>query len=240
MSVVRVEKLNKKYSNFELKDISFNLEKGHIVGFVGRNGAGKSTTIKSMLNIVNKDSGEVYFFDKLFETNEREIKRSIGYSTGIISYYQRKKIKDIVSIVKKFYDTWDEEAYRKYIEMFMLDENKTPLELSDGMKVKVNLLIALSHRAKVLIMDEPTSSLDPFSRSELLDIFTQLKDDGITIFFSTHIISDIEKCADDIIYISNGRIVDNLKRDDFINKYSIGNETIEEIIVRREKEMRYE
>lgn len=240
MSVAKVEKLNKKFLNFELKDISFNLEKGHIVGFVGRNGAGKSTTIKSMLNIVNKDSGEVYFFDKLFETNEREIKRNLGYSTGIISYYQRKKIKDIVSIVKKFYDTWDEEAYRKYIEMFMLDENKTPQELSDGMKVKINLLIALSHRAKVLIMDEPTSSLDPFSRSELLDIFTQLKDDGITIFFSTHIISDIEKCADDIIYISNGRIVDNLKRDDFINKYSIGNETIEEIIVRKEKEMRYE
>lgn len=240
MSVVKVEKLNKKFPNFELKDISFSLEEGHIVGFVGRNGAGKSTTIKSMLGMVNKDSGEVYFFDKLFETNEREIKRSIGYSTGIISWYPRKRIKDIVSTVRKFYDTWDEETYRKYLEMFMIDENKTPLELSDGMKVKINLLIALSHSAKVLILDEPTSSLDPFSRSELLDIFDQLKNEGITIFFSTHIIADIEKCADDIVYISKGRIVDNLKKGDFINKYSVSNETIEEIIIRMEKDVRNE
>lgn len=240
MSVVKVEKLNKKFPNFELKDISFSLEEGHIVGFVGRNGAGKSTTIKSMLGMVNKDSGEVYFFDKLFETNEREIKRSIGYSTGIISWYPRKRIKDIVSTVRKFYDTWDDETYRKYLEMFMIDENKTPLELSDGMKVKINLLIALSHSAKVLILDEPTSSLDPFSRSELLDIFDQLKNEGITIFFSTHIIADIEKCADDIVYISKGRIVDNLKKGDFINKYSVSNETIEEIIIRMEKDVRNE
>jgi len=199
MSIVMVRNLVKEYPTFRLNSVTFFLEAGKITGFIGRNGAGKTTTIKSMLNLVHPDSGEIIFFNKPLSEHEAEIKKQIGYSTGIVNWYPRKKIRDIVEVTKCFYDTWDEAAYHKYLRMFQLDENKTPRELSEGMKVKCNLLLVLSHKAEILILDEPTSGLDPFSRDELLELFRELKKTGIAIFFSTHIISDIEKCADDII-----------------------------------------
>ena len=158
-------------------------------------------------------------------------------STGTVSWYPRKKIKDIVDIVRVFYETWDDEAYRRYLALFGLDENKTPLELSEGMKVKFNLLIALSHGAEILILDEPTSGLDPFSRDELLDVFTELKEHGVAVFFSTHITSDLEKCADDIVYISNGAIVAAMPKLDFTAEYSQEGESLEETILRMERGM---
>ncbi len=236
MSIVEVRGLTKKYPSFELKSASFDVEQGRITGFIGRNGAGKTTTIKSMLNLVHPDGGEVDYFGKPLAGNETEAKKRLGYSTGAVNWYQRKKIRDIVDVVKRFYDTWDDGAYRKYLELFGLDETKTPLELSEGMKVKFNLLIALSHRAEVLILDEPTSGLDPFSRNELLEVFTALKQDGVAVFFSTHIISDIEKCADDIVYISKGRIVAAMPKEDFVSRYSVPGETLEDTMLRLEKE----
>ena len=236
MSIAEVRGLTKKYPSFALKEASFNVEQGRITGFIGRNGAGKTTTIKSMLNLVHPDGGEVCYFGKPLAGNETEAKKRIGYSTGAVNWYQRKKISDIANVVKRFYDTWDEGAYRKYLELFGLDETKTPLELSEGMKVKFNLLIALSHKAEVLILDEPTSGLDPFSRNELLDVFTELKKDGVAVFFSTHIISDIEKCADDIIYIKKGEIAAAMPKTDFIARYSAPGETLEDTMLRLEKE----
>ncbi len=235
MSIVEVRGLVKKYPSFMLNQATFAVDQSRITGFIGRNGAGKTTTIKSMLNLVHPDSGEVDYFGKSLMSNEMEIKKHIGYSTGVVNWYPRKKIKDIVGIVKRFYDTWDEEAYKKYLELFQLDETKTPRLLSEGMKVKFNLLMALSHKAEVLILDEPTSGLDPFSRSELLDVFTELKKDGVAVFFSTHIISDIEKCADDIVYISKGKIVAAMSKEDFEKKFSAKGETLEATILRMEK-----
>lgn len=234
MSIVKVSGLKKQYPAFELKNVSFEITEGRITGFVGRNGAGKTTTIKAMLNLIHLDGGSVYFFDKDFYLNEEEIKKRIGYSTGTVNWYPRKKIKDIAGVVKRFYDTWDEEVYRKYLSLFGIDETKTPRELSDGMKVKLNLLLALSHRCEVLILDEPTSGLDPFSRSELLDVLLELKKDGVAIFFSTHIISDLEKCADDIIYISGGEIIEAMTTDSFIKKHGMQEESLEDIILRME------
>ena len=235
MSIAEVRGLVKKYPSFELKQASFTVEKGRITGFIGRNGAGKTTTIKAMLNLVHPDGGSVRYYGKELVGNETEIKQRIGYSTGAVNWYPRKKIRDIVAIVRRFYDSWDDGAYRKYLALFQLDENKTPLELSEGMKVKVNLLIALSHRAEVLILDEPTSGLDPFSRSELLDVFEALKKDGVAVFFSTHIISDIEKCADDIVYISGGRIVAAMPKEEFHARYAAGDETLEDTMLRMER-----
>lgn len=235
MSIVEIKKLNKTYPSFTLKDVSFNIEEGRITGFIGRNGAGKTTAIKSMLNLVHPDGGEIICFGKTLKENETEIKKHIGYSTGSVNWYPRIKIKDIVEAVKRFYDTWDEESYKKYLELFALDENKTALELSEGMKVKCNLMIALSHRAKVLILDEPTSGLDPFSRDELLDVFKELKSHGVAVFFSTHIISDIEKCADDIVYISKGEIVSALPKEEFIKCHSKDGESLEETFLRMER-----
>lgn len=218
-----------------LSDISFELASGRITGFIGRNGAGKTTTIKSVLGLVHADCGEVSFFGLPFSENEREIKQHIGFSTGIANYYPKKKIKNIVAVTKTFYKTWDNEAYKEYLEMFAIDEDKMPCELSEGMKVKLNLLIALSHQAKILILDEPTSGLDPFSRDELLELFTDLKKRGVAILFSTHITSDIEKCADDIMYIQNGRLIADCPKSEFCKNYCKDGETLEESILRAER-----
>jgi len=235
MSIAEVRGLCKDYPAFHLKDVSFEIEKGAITGFIGRNGAGKTTAIKSMLNLVHSDGGEIRFFGLPLRENETAIKQRLGYSTGTVNWYPRKKLSDIAAVVRRFYDTWDEDAYRNYLAFFGLDESKTPLEMSEGMKVKCNLLLALSHRAEVLILDEPTSGLDPFSRDELLDIFLRLKADGVAVFFSTHIISDIEKCADDIVYISGGEIVAALPKAGFMQRFSQEGETLEQTFLRLER-----
>jgi len=235
MSIIEIRNLNKRYPSFQLKDVSFDIHEGQITGFIGRNGAGKTTTIKSMLNLIHVDSGEISYFGKSLKDHETEIKKNIGYSTGSITWYPRKRIRDIVEVVKCFYDTWDEDAYCRYKELFNIDDNKSARELSEGMKVKCNLLIALSHNAKVLILDEPTSGLDPFSRDELMELFMKLKEDGVAIFFSTHIVSDLEKCADNIVYISKGQIVASLPKADFECRYSEEGETLEETILRMER-----
>ena len=235
MYSIEIKNLTKTYPTFKLNNISFNIEESKITGFIGRNGAGKTTTIKSMLNLVHKDSGEILYFGLPFISNEKDIKKLIGYSTGSITWYPHKKLKDIINIEKMFYDDWDDEAYLKYLDLFKLDINKTALELSEGMKVKCNLLIALSHRARVLILDEPTSGLDPFSRDELISIFQKLKNDGVSIFFSTHIISDIEKCADNIVYISKGKIIVDTQKEKFFKEYAKENESLEDIFLRLER-----
>jgi ABC-2 type transport system ATP-binding protein len=218
-----------------LSDISFALAAGRITGFIGRNGAGKTTTIKSALGLVHPDRGEIYYFGLPFSGNEREIKQRIGYSTGAVNYYPKKKIKDIVAVTKTFYPNWDEAAYREYLDLFALDEAKMPCELSEGMKVKFNLLLALSHRAEILILDEPTSGLDPFSRDELLAVLLEVKNRGVAVLFSTHITSDIEKCADDIMYIRNGRLIANCSKADFRQSHCKGGETLEESLLRMER-----
>lgn len=238
MNAVEITNVCKTYPSFQLKNVSFSLEGGKITGFIGRNGAGKTTTIKSMLNLIHKDSGEISYFGYPLSQYETEIKQRIGYSTGTVSWYPRKTIREIVDVTKTFYQSWDEDAYQKYMSLFGLDENKKPIELSEGMKVKYNLLLALSHRAEVLILDEPTSGLDPFSRDELLEVFETLKEHGVTILFSTHITSDIEKCADNIVYIRHGEIKAACAKTDFVQKYGQSQETLEETILRLEKEAR--
>lgn len=235
MNVVTVKNLTKIYPAFRLDNVSFSLEAGRIAGFVGRNGAGKTTTIKSMLNLVHPDGGEITYFGMSLAGNEAEIKSRVGYSTGTVNWYPRKKIRVIADIERNFYKNWDEEAYRKYLSMFELDENKAPFELSEGMKVKFNLLLALSHKAELLILDEPTSGLDPFSRDELLELFMKLRSEGTAIFFSTHIISDLEKCADDIIYLSKGKTVGSLPMNEFVGRYSNDGETLENTMLRMER-----
>lgn len=236
MNAIEIKNLTKEYKTFILDNVSFNVEEGHIVGFIGRNGAGKTTTIKSILNIVKTKHGDVKFFGLDLKNNENIIKNQIGYSSGTTNYYPRKKLIDIINVTKKFYKNWDDNLMNEYKELFQLDFSKTPSELSEGMKVKFNLLLALSHHAKVLILDEPTSGLDPFSRDEILEIFIELKKRGTAILFSTHITSDLEKCADDIVYIRKGKIIGACSKVDFIKKYKKNNETLESIILRLERD----
>ena len=235
MNVAEIRGLCKEYPSFTLSDVSFDLAPGRIAGFIGRNGAGKTTTIKSMLGLVRPTSGSVSFFGMPFEGNEDEIKPRIGYSTGVVNYYPKKRIRDLVAVTKSFYPNWDEAAYRELLGLFELDEGKRPCELSDGMKVKLNLLLALSHRAELLILDEPTSGLDPFSREELIEALRKLKERGAAILFSTHIISDVEKCADDVAYIRKGRLVAALPKEEFRARFGLEGETLEETVVRMER-----
>ena len=239
MKLAEIHSLCKQYPSFALRDVSFSLEEGRICGFIGRNGAGKTTAIKSMLNLVHPDSGEIVFFGKDFSEHEDEIKPLIGYSTGAVSYFPHKKIRRLVEVTRSFFPNWDEEAYRRCRALFDIDEEKTPAELSEGMRVKLNLLLALSHRARLLILDEPTSNLDPFSRDELLDLFLLLKEQGTAVFYSTHIISDLEKCADDIVYIREGRIVFAGTQASFREEQGLPGETLEETMLRLEREARH-
>lgn len=235
MPLCTVKNLSKSYPGFVLSDISFELNAGRITGFIGRNGAGKTTAIKSVLGLVHPDGGEICYFGLPFFGNEREIKQHIGYSAGAVNYYPKKKIKSIIAQTRPFYQNWDEGAYREYLELFALDENKAPCQLSEGMKVKFNLLLALSHRARLLILDEPTSGLDPFSRDELLELLIELKNRGAAVLFSTHITSDIEKCADDIMYIRSGRLAANCPKDEFYKNHCKDGETLEKAILRMER-----
>ena len=212
---LKVQGLCKNYPEFRLEDVSFRLEAGAITGFIGRNGAGKTTTINAMLSFVHPDAGEISFFGLEYPEHDREIKARIGFVSAGMTYYTRKKLKAITAVVKTFYPKWDEKAYEKWMKAFGLDGEKTPAELSNGMKIKYALALALSHGAELLILDEPTSGLDPVSREELVEVFLCLKDEGKTVFFSTPITSDLEKCADRILFLQQGQ----LKADDTLEGF---------------------
>ncbi len=236
--LLEIEALEKEYPAFHLGPVSFSVEAGSIMGFIGRNGAGKTTTLKSILHIVHPSAGAVRYFGMDFAGHEREIKQRVGFAGGAVDWYPRKKISDIVAVTKLFYENWDDAAYKKYLDVFSLNPEKTPRELSEGMKVKLNLALALSHRAELLILDEPTSGLDPVSREELLDIFKALRERGVAILFSTHITSDLEKCADHIVYIKKGELVASSSLESFLDSYAKDGvrSGLEDIMVSCEKE----
>jgi len=230
MLALEVRNLSKSYEHFQLQDMSFQLEMGYIMGFIGANGAGKTTTIKSILNLIQMDRGEIRILGKNMAEHEIELKQDIGFAFGDIDFYTRNKIKALTNVIKRFYRNWDDATYHKYLKKFNLVEEKKIAELSTGMKVKYNLALALSHGAKLLILDEPTSGLDPVARDELLEIFQELVKDGeISILFSTHITSDLEKCADYITYIHNGRMINSTEKEQFVDTYRLLNGTKEQL-----------
>ena len=220
-TVLEVRNLEKIYPAFRLDRVSFSLEEGKITGFIGRNGAGKTTTLHSLLGLLHPDGGEIRFWGASLSEKEREIKQRIGFVSAGMEFYKRKKLKTISAVTRSFYEHWDEEAYRRCLAAFALDEEKTPEKLSNGMKIKYLLTLALSHGAQLLILDEPTSGLDPVSREELLEIFLDLRDQGKTILFSTHITSDLDKTADNIIYIAGGKIRAEASLEDFVASYRL-------------------
>ena len=236
MNVLTVKGLCKSYPSFTLKEVSFALPQGTVMGFVGRNGAGKSTTLKSILGLVHPDKGQVTFMEQDAVQNEQYMKENIGVVLGGIDFYAQKKIKTITDVTRRFYPNWEEEKYRHYLSLFGLDETKRVRELSDGMRVKYLIALALSHQAKLLILDEPTSGLDPVSRDELTELFRAIVADGSrSILFSTHITSDLEKCADHITFIKDGEIFFTGAKADFLTEYAHLGTTLEEIIVAAER-----
>ena len=236
MNALEVRGLCKTYPTFTLKDVSFDVPQGAVVGFIGRNGAGKSTTLKSILGMVHPDSGDVRFFGQDARQHEREFKEQIGVVLGGIDFYPKKKVKTITDVTRRFYRNWEEEKYRHYLKLFSIDEAKRVDQLSSGMKVKYLLALALSHNAKLLILDEPTSGLDPVSRDELVELFRAIVADGQrSILFSTHITSDLEKCASHITFIKDGEIFHSSTVAEFMAAYADRGVTLEDIIVSVER-----
>ena len=230
MNAVEIKNLTKKYKTFTLNDISFSIPKGYIMGFIGENGAGKTTTIKAMLNIIRRDHGHIEIFNEALDTHELNIKSKIGYVSGNI-FYPKKTVREVTNIYKRFYDYWDESIYQHYLSEFNLDSSKRIDELSKGMQLKYAITLALSHHAELLILDEPTSGLDPVARDQMLELFqTIMEKEETTIFFSTHITSDLEKCADFVTFIKDGQIIESCTKDDLTDKYRYVSGTEQELL----------
>lgn len=221
-NVLEIKNITKTYKNFKLDDVSFNLEKGYIMGFIGENGAGKTTTIKLIMNLLKRDSGEIKIFGKDNVKYSKEIKEKIGFVYDDCFYYEKLSIKKNAKIISNFYKQWSFETFRKYLKIFGLNEDQKVKELSKGMKMKFAIAIALSHNAEFLIMDEPTAGLDPIVREELLDIFQKvIQNEDIAILISTHITSDLERISDYITYINKGKIEFSKPTIDVLEEYRI-------------------
>lgn len=221
-NILSVKNLSKKYDNFELKNINIELPKGMIMGLIGENGAGKSTTIKAILNLINIEDGKIEIFGLDYKKEERKIKENIGVVLDDSFLSEYLNATDIHKIMKNMYKNWDEKLYFNYLEKFKLPKNKRIKEYSSGMKMKLKIIVALSHHPKLLILDEPTSGLDPIARNEILDLLQDLiQDENKGILVSSHITSDLERIADYIIFMNNGEMVLSKTRDELLENYAI-------------------
>ncbi len=221
-NILEVKNLCKNFEDFALDNISFNIPKGSIVGLIGENGSGKTTTIKSILNIVKRTSGDVSYFGKNLDGFELEIKEELGVVLDGHFFHDSLSPKNIESILAKTYKTWKKEVFLSYLNKFQIPLNKPYKEFSKGMKTKLSIACALSHKSSLLILDEPTSGLDPMVRLDILDeLLNFIQDNNSSILFSTHITSDLDKIADYIVLLHKGRLVLNNDREEVLSNYGI-------------------
>ncbi len=204
-NVIELQNVQKSFEGFQLKDFSMSVKKGFVTGFIGGNGVGKSTTIKLIMNLLQPDSGTISIFGLNYKDHEKEIKQRIGFVFDENIFYEHLTLNEMKGIIKPSYAKWDDDLFNHYVQTFELPLTKKIKSFSKGMMMKASLTIALSHHAELIIMDEPTSGLDPIFRRELLDILHELMQDGEkTIFFSTHITTDLDRIADYITFVHNG------------------------------------
>lgn len=221
-NAIIIEGLTKKYDGFTLDKVSFNVPKGSIMGFIGQNGAGKTTTIKSLLNVIKPDSGRIEMLGMDNSTHEFEIKEHIAAVFDEIPFHESFTADMLSVMFKGMYSAWDEKTYNAYLERFGLPRKKKIGKFSKGMKMKLQIATALSHGAKLLIMDEATTGLDPVVRNEILDIFREyLQDDENSILMSSHITSDLEKIADCVTFIDKGKILLTGYKDEILDSHGV-------------------
>ncbi|MCB2359068.1 ABC transporter ATP-binding protein [Clostridium estertheticum] len=219
-NILEIKNLNKSYKDFTLDNLTFNVERGSIMGFIGPNGSGKSTTIKLIMNLIKKNSGDINIFGLDNIKHNKEIKQKIGFVYDENYFYEELNIIEMKNILRPFYKNWNDTLFEKYIKEFELPKKNKIKNLSKGMKMKFSLALALCHNAELIIMDEPTSGLDPVFRSELIDIlYNVIQDENVSIFFSTHITTDLEKIADYITFINKGKLVFSRTKDEIIENY---------------------
>ncbi|MEW9121112.1 MAG: ABC transporter ATP-binding protein [Thermotaleaceae bacterium] len=221
-SILELEGICKSYKDFNLNNISFELKKGYIMGFIGPNGSGKTTTIKLVMNLIKRDAGNIRVFGMDSIEHEASIKNRIGFVYDENYFFEELTLLEMKNIIVPFYKNWDEQVFLKYIADFNLPLKNKIKTLSKGMRMKYSLALALSHHAELIIMDEPTSGLDPIFRNELLGILASLmEDENKGILFSTHITTDLDKIADYITFIHKGEIVFTLPKEEISDNYGI-------------------
>ena len=222
MDNIFVSNLTKKFKGFTLQNVTFSVPTGSIVGFIGENGAGKSTTIKSILGLVQADSGTIQVFGKDVSKLTKEDRNKIGVVLGENCLPENFNLKDISDVMKNVFGEWEEEKFYRLTDAFSLPRNKKVKDFSTGMRQKAAIAVALSHGAKALVLDEPTSGLDPVARDEILDrLYDFMQDETHSVLISSHIVSDLEKLCDYIVYIHEGKIVFAEEKDRLKEKYSI-------------------
>lgn len=221
-NALEIRQLCKKYDIFRLEEVSFQVPKGSIVGLIGENGAGKSTTMKAALNLIHKDSGEVLYWGKELSENSKELKEDIGVMFDGINFHETLTPQKIGKISAAAYHNWDDSLYQSYLKRFSLPLQKEIKTFSKGMQVKLALAVAMSHKARLLILDEPTSGLDPVVRDDILDVFLDfVQDEEHSILISSHITGDLEKIADYIVFINKGHMILQESKDDLIYRFGI-------------------
>lgn len=207
MNAIEINNLRKNFDNFSLTIEDLKIPEGFVTGFIGPNGSGKTTTIKLILNMLKRDGGSVKLFNQEYKGDDLSLKEHIGYVGEFNGYLQESKLSRIKKSLCLFYENWDEKLYKRYMKEFQLDENKIYKELSKGQQKKFEIVMTLSHRPKIIIMDEPTANLDPLVRNEVLEMLQErIDEDNATVFFSTHITSDLDKIGDYLVFIYKGRI----------------------------------
>lgn len=237
MNAIEIRDLSKRLNEFELNIDKLDIKKGYITGFVGPNGSGKTTTIKLIMNMLFKDSGSIKIFEKENDIESLDIKEIIGYVGETPGYMQDSKLKAIKKGISCFYKNWNENIYKRYIKQFKLDENKKYKELSKGQQKKFELVMELSHNPKLIIMDEPTANLDPLVRNEFLDILQEhIEKEDATVFYSTHITSDLDKVADYLVFIFEGKVILYGDKESILENHKIirGNKELLDIETKKE------
>ena len=207
-NVIEIRNVHNEFKSFKIEDLSFNVKQGFVTGFIGANGAGKSTTIKILMNLIKPARGEVKVFGLDYVTHEKAIKERIGFVYDENVFYEQANLLDMKKIIAPAYKQWDDVLFKRFVDQFELPLKKKMKTFSKGMKMKASLAFALSHQAELIIMDEPTSGLDPVFRRELLDLLhEQMLTGEKTVFFSSHITTDLDRFADYITFIQNGKLV---------------------------------
>ena len=222
--ILVLKNVNKTYkkSGFSIRNLSFSLPTGSILGFVGENGAGKSTTMNCILNVLKKDSGKIEIFGKEMTDEDTEIRENIGVVYDSNNFPEYLTAEQLGAIFEKTYQQWDAAQYQEYLKRFRLPVKQKIKTYSRGMSMKHALAVALSHNSKLLILDEATSGLDPIMREEILEVLLDfVKDENHSILLSSHITGDLEKIADYIVFIHNGEIILNKTKDELIYQYGV-------------------